>query len=159
MRRGAKTKLTESRIKAICRAIELGMSQEKSATLAGISETTFYFWKSKGENDKSGIYRSFWESLKKAQALAEARHLNNIVKHAMGGSKIVENRTTTAPDGSVTEVVTEKETPGSWQSSAWWLERKYPERYGRNRILETEDNQPLPWSSDDEAVKDPLGIY
>jgi hypothetical protein len=158
MRKGAKLKLTETRIKVLCKAIELGLPQQKAAILAGISETTFYYWKSKGENAKRGIYRSFWESLKKAQAQAEIRHLKNIAKHALGGMKIVETKTTTNANGSVTTTVTEKEAPGSWQSSAWWLERKYPERYGRNRNVETEDNKPLPWS-DTEDAPDPLGMF
>jgi len=156
MGKGAKSKLTEARIQAICKAIEIGMTQERAATLAGISKDTFYRWKSTGEKAKSGLYLTFSDSLKKANVVAEVRHLNNILKHAMGGSKIVETRTTTSANGSVTNIITKKEALGSWQASAWYLERKHPDMYGRNRITETEDNQPLPWFDD---IPDPLGQY
>jgi len=46
----------------------------------------------------------FADAVKEAQAAAEALHISNIAKAAFDGT---------------------------WQASAWYLERKYPDRFGR----------------------------
>ncbi len=93
------------------RAIELGMSNIKACEYASISEAVFYKWMKKGEDDlacgktsKQSKYVAFIEDVKKARAKFQMRHLARI---------------TQASDN------------GSWQASAWLLERRCPDEYGQ----------------------------
>ncbi len=68
-----------------------------------IGEQTWYRWKKKGEKESSGIFRDFLEAIQEAEAYAEGSALQNIREAG-------------------------KQT---WQAEAWYLERKFPERWGR----------------------------
>jgi hypothetical protein len=61
-------------------------------------------WMKKGESASSGAYVEFLEAVKKAEAEAEALRVSRISKAG-------------------------KE--GNWQADAWYLERRYPERWGK----------------------------
>lgn len=56
-----------------------------------------------GEKKQTGIYFEFFEAIKKAEAIAEARNVTIIQSAAKD----------------------------SWQAAAWWLERKHPDEWGR----------------------------
>jgi len=101
---GAKQKLTDAIQEKICQAVRLGNNNVVSAAYGGISETTFYRWIKEGQAAKTGSKRLFWEAIKKAEADAEVGRIARI--SAAGAS-------------------------GTWQADAWWLERKFPERWGR----------------------------
>ena len=98
-------------------AIELGMSNIKACELAGISEETFYYWMRKAEEDskssnpttlKKSPYLKFLKELKIARARFQHKHISRI---------------TNASDN------------GSWQASAWLLERRCPDEFAlRNDI-------------------------
>ncbi|MDM7920622.1 MAG: hypothetical protein QUS12_15895, partial [Methanosarcina sp.] len=93
-----------------------------AAVAAGIDEKTFYNWMRKGEELKSGIYFQFFQYIKECQAKAVELHLKLITKAA---------------------------NEGSWQASAWILERRHPEEFGRRENVnvkaevETQNNIPL----------------
>ena len=59
------------------------------------------------------VYDEYSEAIKKAEAASEAWHVNNIKKAA---SK-------------------------SWQASAWYLERKFAQRWGRQIVIQTNDTK------------------
>lgn len=101
---GRKSKLTEERQERILQAIRAGNYIETAALHAGISEGTFHRWMQEGERAKTGKKREFYEAVKKARADAETRTVA-IISNAM---------------------------PTSWQAAAWWLERSFPDRWGRN---------------------------
>ena len=114
----AKLKLTDDLIEKICGIIAEG-NYFKTATLAvGISETTFYRWKERGERAKSGIYRKFWESVKRAEAEAEQKYLG---------------------------VIKDAANDGTWQAAAWYLERKHFDKWGKKEKHEVtgKDGGPL----------------
>ena len=108
---GRRSKLTPEVKEKICGYVRQGLSFEAAARLAGISESTFYRWRHWGENARSGIFREFWEELKKAEVEAEAALVNYIRTEAQSGT---------------------------WQAAAWILERRYPERWGKRERVEHE---------------------
>lgn len=105
----AKSKLTPELQKKIGENITLGMPLKFAAEAAGISESTFYEWMNKGEHEKKGQFSEFSEYIKRCQSQAVQLHLKLITKAA---------------------------TEGSWQASAWILERRHPEEFGRKDKLD-----------------------
>lgn len=63
----ARLKLTEDLIKKICDIVSEGNYYKTAALAVGISEKTFYNWKKRGEEAKSGIYWSFLERIRSAE--------------------------------------------------------------------------------------------
>ncbi len=102
-RRGRRSKLTPEVQETICRYVRQGLTYETAARAAGISESTFYRWRARGEKAQRGKFRQFWEAVKKAEAEAEQR----LVERILAASR------------------------DSWQAAAWILERRYPDRWGR----------------------------
>lgn len=75
----------------------------------GITIQTYDNWKRWGREDNNGrefheLYKEFYERLSKAESYAEGEFLG-IIKDAAKA--------------------------GTWQAAAWYLERKYPEKWGR----------------------------
>jgi hypothetical protein len=105
--RGRSTKLTPAVQKVIVDGIAAGVPRKFAAMRAGIDESTFHFWVRKGRRAKRGPHFQFFQSVKKAEADAIARNVALVQKAA---SK-------------------------SWQASAWWLERRHPEEFGRKDNL------------------------
>lgn len=109
----AKTKLTPQLQEIIGNNITLGMPLKFAAEAAGITEVTFYNWLKRGEAESKGQFFEFAEHVKACKAKAVQLHLKLITKAA---------------------------TDGSWQASAWILERRYPEEFGRKDRLELDAN-------------------
>jgi transposase len=103
-----KSKLTPQLQKEIGNNIKLGMPLKFAAEAAGISEATFYNWMERGEKESKGRYLEFLEYIKQCQSVAVQLHLKIITKAA---------------------------SEGSWQASAWILERRHPEEFGRRENL------------------------
>ena len=99
---GRNIKLNKDLKNETVRLIRSGIFTKTACQLVGIGETTFYRWIEMG---KKGIepYREFWESIKKARAVAEVKHVEQIYR------------------ASFTD----------WRASAWWLERTHPNRWGK----------------------------
>jgi len=149
----AKCKLTPDVSDAIFDFISKGSTDKMACQAAGIDPTTFRRWVSKGENSKSGQFRSFYLSLKKARTVAFHHNLELIRKAATEKQTLKTTRITTYSDGTKTTVEEFKETPKQWQAAAWILERKYPANFSKNRLQNHADDQPLPWPNDE---PDPL---
>ena len=91
----------------ICQAIRAGNYYETACRgYAGIAYSTFREWMVRGEKAKSGKYREFMEAVKKAEHEAEVRMVAMWQKHM----------------------------PDNWQAIATFLERRYPDRWGRKRL-------------------------
>ncbi len=106
---GRPTKLTPATQAKIVQAIVGGNDITVAAAYAGISKQTFYTWLERGRKAKTGPFADFVDAIEKAQADAEARNVALIAKAAQDGT---------------------------WTAAAWWLERKYPERWGRKERVE-----------------------
>lgn len=74
----------------------------------GINRSTYYTWKKKGEQGLEP-YKEFYERVTEAEAQAEMDILNVIYTNAID--------------------------QGNWVSSAWILERKYPNRFGKREQM------------------------
>lgn len=72
---GRKSLLTEETTKEIMAGVAMGLSYKDAALFAGISESTFFKWKKKGEQQTRGKFFQFLQSLDKANVAAKAKHL------------------------------------------------------------------------------------
>ena len=104
--KGRKSKLTQELIEKISNEIEKGNYQKVAARKCGVGESTFYAWMEKAEGGVGGQFQELMEAVKNASAVAESRAIQTIL----------------ADD--------------SWQSKAWFLERRFPERWRRKDRLD-----------------------
>ena len=112
-------KLTKEVEKRLAYALELGTTYKLAFQYAGICYKTFRNWMKRGENyslkpghpPEKDKYVHFLHHIKKSSAVGAIEMLKIIKKAA----------------------------PENWQAAAWMLERRFPEDYGRNRIVTGED--------------------
>jgi hypothetical protein len=102
---GRPSKLEDATAEKIIDALKVGSPIRVACRAAGIGQTTFKAWMTRGnsEADDDAPYRAFRADVKKARAAGEAAALK-VIHEAM---------------------------PTSWQAAAWFLERHWPERWGR----------------------------
>ena len=98
------------------KAIELGMSITAACEYAGMSTEAFYLYQRKAERDenagktsRSSIYMKFINDFKKSRAKFKVRHVARI---------------------------TQASDDGSWQASAWLLERRCPDEFGQRQQID-----------------------
>lgn len=106
---GRTTKLTPQLQRELCQIIGAGNYIETACGYVGIDVTTFCMWLQRGEGThptrpKTKLHAEFVEAIRKAEAQAEAVRVARIAKAGQDGT---------------------------WQADAWYLERRYPERWGR----------------------------
>lgn len=113
---------------------------------AGVSEASFYSWLEKGEavresvqdaedqdeardglTDRDRAFLEFLEAVEKGSAACEVRHLRRIDKAS---------------------------EDGTWQASAWFLERRFPRRWGRFDRVEATTNAGVTDPVSEAALKD-----
>jgi len=97
------SKLTPEIQKKIIEAIKAGNYYEAACAYAGVSYSTLRGWIVKGEKAKSGKYLKFLEAVRQAEAEAEARIV----------------------------LQWQKAMPEDWRAAQAFLERRYPERWGK----------------------------
>lgn len=109
---GRKTKLTPELIKNAEKLLKGGNYVNTVCEFLGIAERTWYNWYNEGEKGeqegKNNIKVQFFQSVRKCEAEAEIRLLTDL-------QKIAES----------------KEDP---KPIMWMLERKYPDRWGKQRL-------------------------
>lgn len=125
-RPGRKPKIDQAKINKICDYIKQGNYRKTAAKLVKIAETTLIRWMRTGEKlleedmEKRNStepsnkilknpYVKLYMQVEEAEAFAEAFHLQNIRKAS---------------------------TDGNWTASAWYLERKHPEKWANKYKLE-----------------------
>ena len=108
-KRGQPTKFTPKTKEKILKAIRLGLSITKACNVAGIEYNTYRNWETKALYDKEPDYVDFFQECERAKDEREAFHLNQIVQASRDGT---------------------------WQASAWFLERSLPNVYGRSNRVE-----------------------
>jgi transposase len=110
--KGANPKLTNELIEAIVESIRQGAYVETAVALAGVSKQSFYRWLREAESDEAiGLIRKLSDAVKKAMAEAEMRDLAVIDRAAQSGE---------------------------WTAAAWRLDRRHPERWGRQARVQVE---------------------
>lgn len=101
---GRPTKLTPEIQDKICDYLKMGNFIDTSCKLVGIHKDTFFEWMKRGrEAKRKSIYQDFFFAVEEAQGFGEARHV----------------------------AIVSKAGEFDWHASAWMLERKFPEKYGR----------------------------
>lgn len=96
-----KTNLTQEVKQKIVDAIKQGNYRETAARFAGISVRSFYEWMKRGNAEESGIYRELRDAVIEAEQEAEVLAV---------------------------QTITSSKDPKHLQ---WWLERKFPARWGK----------------------------
>lgn len=100
------SKLTSEVTKRLTEAIRAGNYYEAACGYAGIHYSTFRKWMQKGETAKSGKFRKFFEAITRAEYEAEVRMVALWQKHM----------------------------PEDYRAIRDFLERRYPDRWGRKRL-------------------------
>ena len=109
---GRGTKLTPEVINRLGEALKAGNYIEVAVEYAGIAPATYYRWLKEAEaEDASELHKELRETTKRARAEAEYRNVALIQQAAQNGT---------------------------WQASAWWLERSAPSRWGRQQRVQAE---------------------
>ena len=102
-KKGRPTKLNDEVHREVVKLIEAGNYVDTAAACCNVTAVTLRAWLRRGGRERKGRYRRFLIDVKKAEALAEARAL---VRIRQAGGKV-------------------------WQAEAWYLERKFPLKWGR----------------------------
>ncbi len=101
------SKLTPILQSEMIELIKAGNYVEVACDMVGLYNSTYNEWMRKAESStRANKYTHFSDTLKKAQAFSEARDVALI---ARAGEK-------------------------HWRAAAWRLERRYPERWGRQKL-------------------------
>lgn len=103
MAAGRRTTLTPDLIVKICLAILDGNYRYVAVQAAGVPIRTFNRWCKLGKKYPEGIYGQLWHALLEAETQAEMSAVARVLKAA-------------------------NEDP---KHAQWWLERKFPQRWGR----------------------------
>lgn len=114
----ARSKLTDEFVDDFCNALSAGLSIKAACDYCLISEVTYYSYVNKAQNDieagvKNSKYVKFFNRVKKAKASFKLYHMAKIREAAESGS---------------------------WQASAWSLERCCPDEFGKSVQIEASDN-------------------
>lgn len=129
---GRPSKFTPDVRKAIIDGVTAGLTYTHVCRIVGIEYETFNQWRKKGaallEKDDDG-YFEFSEMLTRAEHQTSLSMMANIRKCAQGYKL---KRSFVNKKGEL--ITYEDDVPSDWRASAWWLERRYPDEYGRQRI-------------------------
>lgn len=115
---GRKPKINDVVIARICNKIKAGNTLKTACLTAGITYTTFYDWKTKGEIDRKegrrSKYAEFIDATDHADAVGQARLVANVIKE------------------------------GGWKGSLEILKRRFPKEFGDKTALSNADGTPIP---------------
>lgn len=133
---GPKSKLNKRTSKIIVESLRQGLAITRACVLAGITPPTFYRWIENGQKNVSEKYRNFFLECRKAEVQCEESCIKVIRKAINGDLVSKKKKKIYNKQGEMTskEVNTTKNAP-SWTAAMTFLERKYPDRWGRNDRL------------------------
>ena len=146
---GRSPKLTKVVEETVCQAVGAGVPYTTACALAGISRKTAEEWVRRGEGRARGRpsaprYAAFATALARARAEDETARIARITEAARGGA-VVYRRTNRKPDGTVVEEI--RQAPPDWEADAWVLERKHPDRWGRQNTVGHSGEWTFDWAS------------
>ena len=100
-------KLTLEMIEQICDLLIEGSTIARSAVITGVSESTIYRWLAMGKSE--GAEPIYEELVARVGEAIESSEFELLQRMRIAGSK-----------------------PDHWRATAWMLERRFPEKYGKN---------------------------
>ncbi len=116
IRRGRKrSKLSEELIEEVCQIVREGNYVQTAIKALGIKQSTFYYWLKKGREGKNKLCKKLVEKLD--EAMAEAERACVLVLRAAA--------------------ISERD----WKAALAWLERRFPERWGRKEPRTASDGE------------------
>jgi hypothetical protein len=127
----------DPRILTLLGYLELGAYRGQAITAAGLAERTVMRWLEVGRDEASRaenedlpltFYVHFWQSVRRAEGVPVLRALN-VIRRA--GAR------------------------GSWRASAWFLERRYPDKWGRRATAWEREQE---WSRSTKDVSCPVSV-
>jgi hypothetical protein len=105
----------------------------KAIELAGLDRSTYYRWMQKGKDKQYPVHVRFRKHVNRIHAKLEMEKINTIRKVARGGIELTERRVRYNKTGRIAIMKTVKTTAPCWQAAAWFLERRFPEEYGKKK--------------------------
>ena len=141
--KGTSPKLTTELIEDLALLIRRGCYVETASAACGISKDTFYRWLRQGKNDeKNTLERKLSNAVMMSLAEAEWRDVEVIDKAAHGtpDKLLTDDNGKLILDSNGNAIVIEYGLPPNWKASAWRLERKFPERWGRHTRTELDSS-------------------
>ena len=108
-------KITPERIRGVCDRIAEGSHIREVAKAEGVGRSTIFYWLSRGESSRSGIYHQFFKAYHSARKAYEAR----VIEAVIDGTKARITEKALAEKLNI--------TPRTWQN---WRERGEGEASG-----------------------------
>ena len=136
---GRPTKLTKPVADRIADGVALGMTFKEAAKAGGIHEKTLEEWRTRGyrERDSSSIYARFIGQVDRAAEKTAITYLEAVRKSVMESSVRVREHIKKDESGNVILTEIHRETlPPDIKGAIWWLERRFPEQFGRRDQME-----------------------
>lgn len=109
----ARSKLNDQLINEAVKLVQTGLNDADVCDALGIHRSSWYGWMKAGDTP---LKKKLAKEVTRAKAMRKAYHLQNVVNSARDGN---------------------------WQASAWYLERAYPQEYGRCQRLPEKDEKTL----------------
>lgn len=132
---GAPSKLTEPLILELANKARGGLYRNELALLAGVNPRTLYQWLQTGAADEEAgntttIHARFVQALRAAEAEAEDTMLEVIRLSAVGRRILAYDEEGEELDVNIAP---------DWRAAAFYLERRYPNKYGRRDKVTVDD--------------------
>ena len=118
-------------------ALEAELPVKRATRLAGIDYSTYREWLQKGLNTDYPVHAAFRRRVNKILANIEMKKLCAIQKAAEGYS--LHEKTFKISKRGKTIIITVREIQPSWKAAVWFLERRFPERYGKQILRQIPD--------------------
>jgi len=116
--RGRPLRLTDTVTKIVCSALQEGAYADEAVTLAGIGRSTYYTWLGRGRVARSRREEGLPVSVTEQGFLD---FLDSV------------ERASIAPEIEALKVIQRAAAGGSWRAAAWYLEHRYPHKWGPGR--------------------------
>lgn len=132
----SRSKLNSKVQTIIVEALKNGLSMTRLASLAGLDPTTIVRWLKEGEKNVTEKYADFYRACKKAEVECEESCILVVRKAINGDLKSTKVKKVYSTDKEGNRIVISDEkvvtrNSPSWTAAMTFLERKYPERWGR----------------------------
>ena len=141
------SKLTEERAERIANLIKGGNYASQAAQAAGVSERSYHRWMQQGAEASSKCEEwqervDHWNSLNDAQKRSES-HLQPSEDEAPTAEEIVlwrfwrdVKKAEAEAEAAAVLQIRKAANEGTWQAAAWYLERKFKDRWSRRDSID-----------------------
>jgi len=126
-------KLTPKFIDTLELMIYQGCWLETAVAMTGIDTKTYRSWLKKGnqsfQKGEDNLYTALYLTIERAMSYAEHSALE-IIRNAAQGVPQIKEKKIYDSRGNIVETFREESIKIDWKASAWFLERRYPNKWG-----------------------------